>query len=92
MGFRIHASPNPQPISLIKDDCWDDVVKELLGEQYSYYNVWFNTSGNKLSTEGIKFLLNKLIESKKDIDTNKYNLVITFLKQAIDNNNYLESY
>ena len=118
MGFRIHAEPNPQPIPLIRETCWDEVVKELLGKEYDYYNVWFNTGKtDKLTAERIQFLLDELSEAKKKLleshgleiteeryDWNyengddsdsllprSYNMVVTFLKQTLDNN-YLHSY
>ena len=101
MGFRIYAKPNPQPIEFIKDGVWDDVVKELLGEKYDYHNVWFNMGEkDKLSTEGVQFLLDELVkvelttvrENSKKYNKDQFNIVLIFLKQTIEHNNYLISY
>ena len=118
MGFRVHSEPNPQSIQFIGETAWDSVVVELLGKEYEYHNVWFNTGNKRLTPEGIKYLLDKLIETKRKLYESKglqppeekfdysfesdendpilptsfYNRVVTFLKQTIDNNNYLNAY
>ena len=92
MGFRVHAGPNPQTIKLIKDYFWDDICIPLLGNEYNYWNVW--NSSSKLTTEGIEFLLNEIMKAKDGNKGNEenFNYFITFLKEAIDNNNYLTAY
>lgn len=101
MGLRIYATSNEKTYNVnkqqnpfIKDEDWNEIIAELLGPEYDYWNVW--NESNNLSNEGIHFLYVQLTlveEAKKNtVDKHLYQCVMKFLKDACENGCYLKSF